>query len=247
MNVLSPEQHPSTIFRDIMKQEFVIKTKEAAPVLVPPEKVELQDYFYMLLSSKSEKLSRFFLQLSEGRIYLRMNPESPVLAYVDIDYSRIKLMKPTPIMGRQLAVVRFIKGKTYEDILHEDSAVTQAWFEALKKTCILSKFREHYKVGSIIGKGNFAKVIACVSLDTNEEYAVKIFDKKLILQDKFERVGWSNLAMSSVRTKDDESSELSKSTSNFRNIRRRQQHLLCRTSLQRSELVIAHPRQEVQV
>lgn len=196
MNILSPEQHPSTIFRDIMKHDFVIKVKESAPVMPTPGSVELEDHFYMMLSTKSEKLSRFFLQLSEGRIYMRLQSDSPVLAYVDVDYSRIKIMKSSSVLGKQMAVVRFIKGKTYEEIFHEDVKVVEKWFEALKKTCVLSKFREFYEVGTTIGKGNFAKVIACASLLTNESYAVKIFDKKLILQDKFERVDPIYLAMS---------------------------------------------------
>jgi hypothetical protein len=189
MNVLSPEQHPSTIFRDIMKQEFVIKVKDSAAMILQPSSVELEGYFYMMLSSKSEKLNRFFLQLSEGQIYLRQQPDGPILAYVDVEYARVKCMKPTPVLGRQLSVVRFIKGKTFEEILHEDHSIIQRWYEALKKTCVLSKFRESYKVGATIGKGNFAKVIACTNITNNEDCAVKIFDKKLILQDKFERVG----------------------------------------------------------
>lgn len=206
MNVLSPEQHPSTIFRDIMKHDFVIKIKDGTQLSINPAMVELEDFFFMMLSTKSEKLSRFFLQLSEGRIYLRLSPDTAVLAYIDIDYSRIKIMKSTPVLGKHLAVLRFIKGKTYEEIFHEDPKTIETWFDKLKRHCILSKFREFYKVGSTIGKGNFAKVIACSSVLNNDDYAVKIFDKKLILQDKFERVDRFYSELSFVRAQDDERS-----------------------------------------
>ena len=70
---------------------------------------------------------------------------------------------------------------------------------------MLSKFRESYLIKNTIGKGNFAKVYITTRVAENKDFAVKIFDKKLILQDKFERVGLAPyLAMSSIRIKDDE-------------------------------------------
>lgn len=186
--VLSPEQHPSTVFRDVMRLDFIVKAKDlGAPIVVHPKEVILEGYGFMLLSAKSTTLSRFFMQLGAGKIYLRAAPETPVLAYVDVDYARVKLMKSANVLGRPLIAVRLIKGKTYEEILHEDESTAQRWFEALKRYCVLSKFREQYEVGNSIGKGNFAKVIACRSLVDSQDLACKIFDKKLILQDKFER------------------------------------------------------------
>ena len=193
MNVMSPEQQPQTIFRDVMMPDFVIKMNPDTQIQL--DSIEKEDTFYMMLSTKSDKFSKFVLQLNHNRIFMTLGPGSPPVAYIDIDYSRIKLVKPTNILGKQLGSIRFIKGKSYEEIFHPEYGVLQDWFTSLKAYCILSKFRETYVVGRTIGKGNFAKVLACVKAQTKEEFAVKIFDKKLILKDKFERVKFINVAM----------------------------------------------------
>ena len=54
-----------TIFQDVIVPEFVIRVKKETPSKTI-SKIELQDYFYMMLSSKSDKLSKFFLQADEG-------------------------------------------------------------------------------------------------------------------------------------------------------------------------------------
>ena len=52
----------------------------------------------------------------------------------------------------------------------------------------MSKFKEVYKIQNMIGKGNFAKVYVTRRLQDQKDFASKMFDKKLIVQDKFERV-----------------------------------------------------------
>jgi len=178
-----------TVFKDTMVPEFVVKIKDSKEVEkafeMPPIK---QEFFYMLLSSKVEKLSKFYLQVLNGRIYMRNSPDSPVLAYIDIAYSRLKLLKQVEVTGKVLNGIRFIKNKNYEEILHPDIDVVNEWFDTLKRYCVLSKFREIYTIKNVIGKGNFAKVYICTHYSTKKDYAAKIFDKKLILQDNFERV-----------------------------------------------------------
>ena len=54
----------------------------------------------MMLSSKSDKLIKFWLELIEGQIFMKNAKDQNVLAYIDISYSRIKLIKNTEILGK---------------------------------------------------------------------------------------------------------------------------------------------------
>ena len=74
-----------------MVPEFVVKIKEPGLKLTWP--ILAEDYFYMMLSTKSDKLNKFYLQVSDGRIYMRNDPESQILAYIDIGFSRLKVIK----------------------------------------------------------------------------------------------------------------------------------------------------------
>ena len=176
-----------TIFKDVMVQDFVIRMKEE---FMPSEGTApvAEDYFYMMLAPKSEKLNKFYLQIIEGKIYMRNTADSPLLAYIDIHYARLKLLKTVEIAGKTLNGIRFIKNKNYEEIYHQDSLVIQAWYNLLKRYCVMSKFREIYLIKNVIGKGNFAKVYITTRAEDSKDFAVKIFDKQLILQDEFERV-----------------------------------------------------------
>ena len=181
------QQKVVTIFKDSMVQDFVIRIKDEQ---LPEEETAplAEDYFLMMLSPKSEKLSRFYLQIIEGRIYMRNKPGSAIIAYIDIGYARLKLLKAAEVAGKQLHGIRFIKNKNYEEIYHESLESIVSWFNLLKRWCVLSKFREQYMIKNVIGKGNFAKVYITTKIEDNRDYAVKIFDKQLILQDEFERV-----------------------------------------------------------
>lgn len=175
-----------TIFQDALVPEFVVRLKEGEPKERLSDPIR-ESHFYMMLSSKSDKLTKFWLQLIDGRIYMKNSPDGQRLAYIDIAYARLKLLKSTTIVGKTVNGIRFIKNKNYEEIYHQDLEVVLDWYDLLKKYCVLSKFREIYKIQNLIGKGNFAKVYVTKKLESQKDYAVKIFDKKLIVQDKFER------------------------------------------------------------
>ena len=176
-----------TIFQETIVPEFVIRLKEgegSSPLSTPTK----EGPFYMMLSSKSDKLTKFWLELIDGRIYMKNSQDTSVLAYIDIGYSRIKLLKNAEVFGKNLHGIRFIKAKNYEEIFHNDLSAVVEWFEMLKRFCVMSKFREIYKIKNMLGKGNFAKVYVTTRLEDQKDFAAKIFDKKLIVQDKFERV-----------------------------------------------------------
>lgn len=175
-----------TIFQETIVPEFVIRLKDGE-VVDSLEEATRENHFYMMLSSKSEKLTKFWLQLIDGRIYMKNSPDGQMLAYIDIAYARLKMLKTVTVVGKTLHGIRFIKNKNYEEIYHQDMGVVDDWFCLLKKYCVLSKFREVFKIQNLIGKGNFAKVYVSRRIEDQMDHAAKIFDKKLIVQDKFER------------------------------------------------------------
>jgi len=106
---------------------------------------------------------------------------------MNIDYSRIKLILDDQIEGKTVHCIKFIKLRSYEEIFTEDYEKVMLWFETLKRYCVLSRFREYFVSLKVLGKGNFAKVFLVERKTDKKQYAVKIFDKNLILSDELER------------------------------------------------------------
>ena len=46
------------------------------------------------------------------------------------------------------------------------------------------KYIKQYEMGDILGRGSYAKVKKCRDVDTNAEYAIKIFKKSLLKKNK---------------------------------------------------------------
>lgn len=84
-------------------------------------------------------------------------------------------------------MIKFTKSKSYEELFHEDEGVVMEWFEELKHICVLSRFRTFFKSEVVLGKGNFAKVFRVKRNSDGKKFAVKVFDKQLILSDELER------------------------------------------------------------
>lgn len=180
---------PTTIFKDFILPDFIIKVKDVGYLGKP----RISEPFYMMITLKSEKPSKFYLEAHDGQIYMKQTESGPYVAYIDINYARIKLQKNVMVAGHTLNGIRFVKNKIYEEIFHPNIAVVEKWFHYLKKYCVLSRFKEYYNLGNMLGKGNFAKVYTATKIGDESQHAVKIFDKKLILQDRFERVATFSL------------------------------------------------------
>ncbi len=60
----------------------------------------------------------------------------------------------------------------------------QDWFDYYKKYGILLNMKSYYEVGSLLGKGNFAKVYEATNFKTNEKYALKTIEKKMLSKNK---------------------------------------------------------------
>lgn len=56
--------------------------------------------------------------------------------------------------------------------------------EKLKDSIVLVDLKEDYNIGSLIGKGNFAKVHMCRKKSDEKSYALKSVEKALIKKSK---------------------------------------------------------------
>ena len=106
---------------------------------------------------------------------------------MDINNAFMWLTKGTIINGIEHFGIKFIKKKTYEELFCPNENIIREWFEYLKKYCIMTKFRCYFKTKKVIGKGNFAKVFLVERFSDNKEYAVKVFNKKIIMSDPLEK------------------------------------------------------------
>ena len=71
---------------------------------------------------------------------------------------------------------------------HEKQEVIELWYEHFKDYCILTNFRDHFTSVKVLGKGSFAKVFKVIRNCDQKEFAVKVFNKKLIMEDPTELV-----------------------------------------------------------
>ena len=106
---------------------------------------------------------------------------------MNIQYSFMKLTEGTMINGKPHYGIKFIKKKTYEELFTDSEEILKKWFNILKHFCILTKFRCYFRSKKVIGKGNFAKVFLVERISDKKEFAVKVFNKKFIMQDELER------------------------------------------------------------
>ena len=91
---------------------------------------------------------------------------------INIKYCQINLVTITnqdkSFTGQnneQCIIIRYLK-KCIVLSGSQDAAknVIQRWYDLLKYFCVLKNLRCHYEIGSIIGKGNFAKVYEAINI-----------------------------------------------------------------------------------
>lgn len=66
------------------------------------------------------------------------------------------------------------------DFYHHNRKYIDAWIDKLKDSAILVDLKDDYTVGSLIGKGNFAKVHLCRRKTDDKSFALKSVEKALI-------------------------------------------------------------------
>lgn len=75
------------------------------------------------------------------------------------------------------------KGNQIE-FYHSNKKHIEAWIDKLKDSVILVDLKEDYNIGSLIGKGNFAKVHLCRRKTDDKSFALKSVEKALIKKSK---------------------------------------------------------------
>ena len=145
-----------TVFETILDENFLVSTKHATlPKTGPPI---LADEFSICLTSKRDKLNKYYCELRDNYIFVKKDKNKEPTAFMDINYSRIKLILDDNINGEIIHCIKFIKLRSYEEIFSPDYDKIMKWFEKLKSCCVLSRFREYFSSIKVLGKGNFAKV-----------------------------------------------------------------------------------------
>lgn len=152
-----------------------------------PKHALLEDYFQICFSLKKMNYFRYYFTLHGYYITCRENADADEKAVMDINNAFLKKTSGTVIDGVPHFGLKFIKKQNYEELFHTDERVIDAWFDVLRRYCILTKFRCYFESLKVIGKGNFAKVFLVRRLSDSREFAVKVFSKSIIMQDPLER------------------------------------------------------------
>ena len=150
-----------------------------------------ENWFSLLTNPEKQKFSKFFLELYESIIVFRKNNFKEEFGFMDIENSFVR-KSSCLIKDKTYYYIKFTKLRSYEIIYHKDKNVIINWFNFLKKHCILLKFSKKFKTIKVLGKGNFAKVYLVKNIEDENEYAVKVFNKKNVLKDKNEKLSLLN-------------------------------------------------------
>ena len=75
------------------------------------------------------------------------------------------------------------KGNTIE-FYHHSKEFVDIWIDKLKDSVVLVDLKEDYLIGTLIGRGNFARVHMCRSKVGEKTFALKSVEKALIRKSK---------------------------------------------------------------
>ena len=173
-----------SVFTKLMNPKFVQKEIVSMPKL---KNLSLANYFTLYTAKDRQSCVKVYCELWENIILMRESPKKNPVGFMEVSYARLKISKEPG--DKKL---RFIKNKKYEEMWNDDDEVLEAWHRKLAKVCVYSNFRSDFDIHTLLGKGNFAKVYLVEDRRSLEKVAAKIFDKGLIKNDEFEKVGPSN-------------------------------------------------------
>lgn len=164
-------------FSDHLDDIFIKNLKKfPKPELGP---LQVSNIFFLKTSSSSDKMKKFQLDLHGKIIMLKYPDSNEQIGYMEVENTFLRKVQVT-FKERQFYSLKFIKPKSFEEIFQMDEQVVDKWFQLLKRHCVLIKFNHYFETISIIGRGSFAMVYSVRKIDTNEEFAVKVFNKKYL-------------------------------------------------------------------
>lgn len=175
---------PKTLFEDLLDDEFLRLIDPNKPISLGEKQAE--GAFVICSPGSAQQHFSYFFELYGSIIVCRKEKGKEEIAYMDVLNTLMRKTKDTMIKGVPHYGIRFVKKRTYEEILSPDSGLVDQWFEQLKRYCLLTKFRLYFDSKQVLGKGNFAKVFLVVKRDTGQELAVKAFAKTAIMADQLE-------------------------------------------------------------
>lgn len=188
-----------SVFTELMNPKFVQKDVKLIPDLSNC-KVSFGDTMTLYTTKEKTSEIKVYCEVRGHIILIKEAPNKKPIGFIDVAYSRLKLTI-TPEEKK----LRLIKNKKYEELWNDDPEILKKWYDGLSHVCIYSNFRNDYDVLTMLGKGNFAKVYLVEEKLTKKKFSAKIFDKQLVKDDEFERVGRrSDSEMFPLRTGDDE-------------------------------------------
>lgn len=172
------DKKKSAIFFGDHLEDIFIKNLKKYPM--PELRPQIAtNIFYLKTSSSSEKMKKFQLDLHGSIIVLRYPEQPNAIGFMDVENTFMRKVKVT-FKERQFYSLKFIKPKSFEQIFQLDESIVDKWFSHLKKFCVLIKFNHYFETKKILGKGTFAVVYQVKKIDSGQEYAVKVFNKKLL-------------------------------------------------------------------
>jgi serine/threonine protein kinase len=150
----------------------------AGPATPPPTAKNLE-------KNQANFKQKYFVYTENKLIQFCDDDDTHERGVLQIKYARLK---KTHIKDNKTKLYGFIlmaKG-LYLQFFHTQKEEIDKWIEALKQSCILLDLKDEFMLGSLLGKGNFAKVHSCERKNDPDKvkYALKTIEKSGIKQCK---------------------------------------------------------------
>lgn len=78
----------------------------------------------------------------------------------------------------------FSRNEQFYTLFAGTHEIYKSWLSEFKKSCILTNFNRYYVNLRTIGKGTFARVLLSQKISDKTEWAVKAFEKEMMLESK---------------------------------------------------------------
>lgn len=179
MSAATKSSHDS-VFTGLMNFKFVQSDMTAMPALC--HRITA-DYFDIRTTADRRASVKVYCELWHDVILLRESPETIPVGFMDVGFSRLKL-----VISKNEKKLILVQNMRYEELWSENEKLLVSWYQALANCCIYSNFRCDFNIQELLGKGNFANVFLVEDKFTLKKFAAKIFDKQLINSDEFEKV-----------------------------------------------------------
>jgi tRNA A-37 threonylcarbamoyl transferase component Bud32 len=174
-----------TLFLDSIEDVF-FKSWQPEKIAKLKEK-SLANYFYVQASEKKKTHHWYYFEMRGRYIICRQKEDSAELAYMDIKNSFLKVTEGNLINGEECYGLKFVKKRTFEHLFTPNKEIFDTWLNALKRYCLLTKFRLHFETIKVISNSTFAKILQVRRFSDKKEFAVKVFSKMQTLTDPFEK------------------------------------------------------------